>query len=64
MFDPQTVIYSKLFFFIQMENWLLVNRSFNDDSGRPVCAIAVRSSVLCPFTEGCNSSVSSSVIQC
>ena len=46
-----------------MENWLLVNRSFNDGSGKPVCVIAVRSSVLRTFTEGCNSSVSSSAIQ-
>ena len=46
-----------------MENWLLVNKSFNDDSGKPVRAIAVRSSALCTFTEDCNSSVSSSAIQ-
>ena len=63
IFDPQTVIYNKLLFFLQMENWLLVNRSFNDDSGKPVRAIAVRSSALCTFTEDCNSSVSSSAIQ-
>ena len=64
VFDPQMVICNKLLFFLQMENWLLINRSFNDDSGKPVQAIAVRSSVLCTFTEDCNSSVSSSVIQC
>ena len=46
MFDPETVIYNKLLNFLQMENWLLVNRSFNDDSGKPVRAIAVRSSIL------------------
>ena len=46
-----------------MENWLLVNRSFNDDSGKTVRAIAVRSSVLRTFTEDCNSSVSISAIQ-
>ena len=63
IFDPQTIIYNKLLFFLQMENWLLVNRSFNDGSGKPVCVIAVRSSVLRTFTEGCNSSVSSSAIQ-
>ena len=63
IFDPQTVIYNKLLFFLQMKNWLLVNRSFNDDSGKPVRAIAVRSSVLRTFTEDCNSSVSISAIQ-
>ena len=63
IFDPQTVIYNKLLFFLQMKNWLLVNRSFNDDSGKPVRAIAVRSSVLRTFTEDCNSSVTSSAIQ-
>ena len=46
-----------------MENWLLVNRSFNDDSGKPVRAISVRSSVLRTFTEDCNSSVNSSAVQ-
>ena len=61
IFDPQTVIYNKLLFFLQMENWLLVNRSFNDDNGKPVRAIAVRSSVLRTFTEDCNSSVSSTL---
>ena len=64
MFDPQTVKCNKSLFFLQMENWLLINRSFNDDSGKPVQAIAVRSSVLRTFTEDCNSSVSSSVMQC
>ena len=62
IFDPQTVIYNKFLF--RMENWLLVNRSFHDDSiGKPVRAIAVRSSVLRTFAEDCNSSVSSSAIQ-
>ena len=64
MFDPQTVKCNKSLFFLQMENWLLINRSFNDDSGKLVQAIAVRSSVLRTSTEDCNSSVSSSVIQC
>ena len=62
IFDPQTVIYNKFLF--RMENWLLVNRSFDDDSiGKPVRAIAVRSSVLRTFAEDSNSSVSSSAIQ-
>ena len=64
IFDPQTVIYKKILFFLRMENWLLVNRSFDDDSsGKPVRAIAVRSSVLRTFAEDCNSSVISSAIQ-
>ena len=63
IFDPQTIIYNKLLLFLQIENWLLVNRSFNDDSGKPVRAISVRSSVLRTFTEDCNSSVNSSAVQ-
>ena len=62
IFDPQTVIYNKLLFFLQMKNWLLLNRPFNDDIGKPVRAVAVRSSVLRAFMEDCNSSVSSSAI--
>ena len=61
MFDQQTVIHNKLLLFLQMENWLLVNRSFNSDSGKPVHAIALRSSVLRTFTEDCNLSVSSTL---
>ena len=45
-----------------MKNWFLLNRSFNDDIGKPVRAMAVRSSVLRTFVEHCNSSVSSSAI--
>ena len=63
IFDPQTVINNKLLFFLQVENLLLVNRSFNDGSGKPVPPMAVISSVLRTFTEDCNSSVSSSTIQ-
>ena len=62
IFDPQIVIYNKLLFFLQMKNWLLLNRSFNDDIGKPVRGMAVRSSVLRTFVEYCNSSVSSSAI--
>ena len=40
-----------------MEDLLLIDGSFNDDSGKPVRAIAVRSSVLCTFTEDCNLSL-------
>ena len=58
MFDQQTVIWNKLLFFLRMENWLLVNRSFNDVGGKPIRAIAVSSSVLRTFTEDRNSSVS------
>ena len=61
MFDQQTVIHNKLLFFLQMENWLIVNRSFNNASGKPVRAIALRSSVLRTFTEDCNLSVSSTL---
>ena len=39
------------------------HRSFNDDSGKTVRAIAVKSSVLRTFTEDYNSSVNSSAIQ-
>ena len=54
IFDPQTIIYNNFLFFLRMENWLLANRLFNDDIGKPVRAIAVRSSVLRTFTEDCN----------
>ena len=63
MFDPEKVINKKMLFFLQIENWLLVNRSYNDGTGKPVRAIAVRPSVLRTFTEDCKSSVNSSVIQ-
>ena len=56
LFDPQTVICNKLFFF-QMENWLPDNRSFNDESRKPVRTAAVRTSVLRTFTEDFDSSV-------
>ena len=41
----------------------MMNKSFDDDSGKLVQATAMRSSVLHTFTGDCNSSMSSSVIQ-
>ena len=43
--------------FFQMEKWLPDNRSFNDESGKPVRTAAVRTSVLRTFTEDFDSSV-------
>ena len=63
MLHLQTAICNKFLFFLQMENWLMMNKSFDDDSGKLVQATAMRSSVLHTFTGDCNSSMSSSVIQ-